>query len=290
MAYTATIIPIMIATPGDVSEERKVITEVIHDWNDVNADYAKALLIPVGWQSHSSPEMGKRPQEIINTQLLDKCDLLIAVFWTRLGTPTGEAASGTVEEIEKHVNAGKPAMIYFSDKPASPSTIDEKQYAKVQEFKEKCNKWGLYAQFDNIEMFRKILSKQLQIKIINNEYLQKEIKSYGLPTNHETNVFEEKTNFFENDLSEDHKIMLKTAAHGNGTILKIQNLVEQHFQISGHSLGSQDKKYFAKWENVLEQLISNGYVSEKGYKGQVFELTHKGWDYAGSIGDGYDHA
>jgi hypothetical protein len=27
-------------------------------------------------------------------------DILMGVFWTRLGTPTGKAPSGTVEEIE----------------------------------------------------------------------------------------------------------------------------------------------------------------------------------------------
>ena len=30
-----------------------------------------------------------------------------------LGSPTGVSASGTVEEIEEHLRAGKPAMIYF---------------------------------------------------------------------------------------------------------------------------------------------------------------------------------
>ena len=31
MAYTATVIPVMIASPGDVAEERQVIREMIHE-------------------------------------------------------------------------------------------------------------------------------------------------------------------------------------------------------------------------------------------------------------------
>lgn len=48
MAYTATVIPIMIASPGDVAEERKIIREVIHEWNDINANASKVVLSPIG--------------------------------------------------------------------------------------------------------------------------------------------------------------------------------------------------------------------------------------------------
>ena len=34
MAYTATVIPVMIASPGDVAEERQLIREMIHEWGD----------------------------------------------------------------------------------------------------------------------------------------------------------------------------------------------------------------------------------------------------------------
>ena len=61
------------------------------------------MLEPVGWETHSVPELGDRPQAIINRQILRESDLLIAVFWTRIGTATGAHPSGTVEEIEEHL-------------------------------------------------------------------------------------------------------------------------------------------------------------------------------------------
>jgi hypothetical protein len=39
---------------------------------------------------------------------------LIGVFWTRVGTPTGIAESGTLEEIERVAAEGKLVMLYFS--------------------------------------------------------------------------------------------------------------------------------------------------------------------------------
>jgi hypothetical protein len=56
------------------------------------------------------------------------CDLVIAIFWTRLGTKTPRADSGTVEEISEHANAGKPALVYFSSRNVDPRKINIKRY------------------------------------------------------------------------------------------------------------------------------------------------------------------
>ena len=76
MAYQATVIPVMIASPGDVVEERELIRRVIHDWNDVNAESTHAILTAVGWDTHSSPEIGTRAQELINSRILKNCDFI----------------------------------------------------------------------------------------------------------------------------------------------------------------------------------------------------------------------
>lgn len=123
----------MIASPGDVAEEREIARSVIHDWNDVNAQNSQIMLAAVGWDSHSSPELGERPQELINKRILKDCDILIGVFWTRLGTPAGNSPSGSVEEIEEHVAAGKPAMIYTSSRPVELGSVDLGQYNQVKE-------------------------------------------------------------------------------------------------------------------------------------------------------------
>ena len=56
--HTATVIPIMIAFTGDVTEERKIVREVIHEWNDVNTNASQVVLSPIGLETHSSPELG----------------------------------------------------------------------------------------------------------------------------------------------------------------------------------------------------------------------------------------
>lgn len=147
MSYPATVFKVMIASPSDVAAERNIVREVLFEWNTVHADTRQKVLLPVGWETHSVPEMGDRPQALINKQILDGCDLLVGVFWTRIGTATGEFVSGTVEEIEEHIKAQKPTMLYFSNSPVIPDSVDPDQYSGLKAFKVSCQSRGLYESY-----------------------------------------------------------------------------------------------------------------------------------------------
>ena len=128
MSYDARVFNVMIASPRDVAPKRLIVREEIYKWNAVHSEKAGMVLLPVGWESHTSPEMGDRAQAIINKQTVDKCDLLVGIFGTRLGTETGEHPSGTVEEIEKHIASEKLAMLYFSNQPVDRDNFEIEQY------------------------------------------------------------------------------------------------------------------------------------------------------------------
>ena len=75
------------------------------------------MLHAVRWETHSYPATGERPQGIINRQIVDSGHLLIGIFGNRVGTPTGEAQSGTIEEIEEFRKTGRYVALYFSNAP-----------------------------------------------------------------------------------------------------------------------------------------------------------------------------
>ena len=135
MSYDARVFNVMIASPSDVASERSIVREVIYDWNAVHSERENIVLLPVGWESHSSPEMGARAQAIINVQTVAKCDLLVGIFGTRIGTDTGEYPSGTVEEIEEHIALGKPVMLYFSKRLGDSDTFDKDQISSSEDKK-----------------------------------------------------------------------------------------------------------------------------------------------------------
>lgn len=152
---------ILIASPSDVVEERKIIPEVIEYWNTVNSDHYGVILKPVLWEIDATPKMGKSPQDIINKQLVRSCDILVGTFWTRLGTHTGKAESGTVEEIEEFLKDEKPVLLYFSSIPVVPENINIEQCKRLSEFKKKCEKEGLVTSYKSIDE----LQKKLQMHI-----------------------------------------------------------------------------------------------------------------------------
>jgi len=168
MSFKAETYRILIASPSDMVEERQVATEAIDEWNAQHAAAESIVLLPVKWETHALPQVGIRPQQAINEQLVGYCDILIGMFWTRLGTDTQVAESGTVEEIDQFVGAGKPAMLYFSNRPINPSKIDPGQQAKLRKFKEATYTNAIVGSFSELIELRQILLRDLvqQVRIL----------------------------------------------------------------------------------------------------------------------------
>ena len=143
MSFTATTYRVLIASPSDLTEEREAATMAINDWNAQHAAAEGIVLLPVKWETHARPESGVRPQGAINTQIVQASDILIGMFWTKLGTSTGVAESGTVEEINQFVEQQKPALLYFSNRPIDPGKIDLKQHRKLKAFKDETYRQAL---------------------------------------------------------------------------------------------------------------------------------------------------
>ncbi len=161
MPQTTTLYRVLIASPSDVKKERSIIPEVIAAWNATFIDEYDAVLHPVLWETSVYPEMGERPQAIVNKQIVDRCDILVGVFWTRLGTPTGVAESGTVEEVDEFLNSGRPVMLYFSQEPVALQSIDTEQLESVKQFKAKCMGQGIVSEYETIHELREKITHDL---------------------------------------------------------------------------------------------------------------------------------
>lgn len=167
MSFAARVFRILIASPSDVTDERELAVRAIQEWNDLNASERQIVLLPLRWETHSAPEYGKRPQEVINNQVVDHCDLVIGIFWTRIGSPTGVAESGTIEEIERVAAHGKRVMLYFSQANQNPEKIDIEQLARLRTFKKQTFPNALVESYGDQVEFKEKLSKQLEIQLRN---------------------------------------------------------------------------------------------------------------------------
>ncbi len=266
----------MIASPSDVTAERNIIREVLSEWNTINAEENNIVLLPVSWESHAVPEMGDRPQAIINKQVLKECDLLVGVFWTRIGTDTGEYVSGTVEEIEEHIKLGKPAMLYFSQAPVMPDSVDQDQYNKLRGFKETCKERGLFETYTDLNDFRSNFYRQLQLILNKNDYFTHEAKI------NEIESVDVVTHSSIPQLTRDAQILLKAASKDpHGQILRL------HF-IGGVKIQTNSKQFvidkspkeIAKWEGAIDELENLGLIKAGNPKREIFSVTREGFEVA----------
>ncbi|WP_095180619.1 DUF4062 domain-containing protein [Pseudomonas sp. Irchel 3F6] len=280
MSYDAKVFNVMVASPGDVLAERALFREVIHEWNAVNSEVRKVVLMPVGWETHSSPEMGAGPQEIINQQVLHSCDLLVGIFWTRAGTPTTEYASGTIEEIEKHIAAGRLAMLYFSTTPAVLDDVDNEQYQTLRDFKASCRSRGLFESFDSLAEFRNKFSRQLQQKLNAHEMFK--LTQTESSSNQPVSDFMRLT---VPSLTHEAKVLLKEVSQDpHGRLTYVRYIGGAAMQSNAKSfLDSKERREVAKWENALQLLQEEELIVERGHKGEFFEITAKGYEVADTI-------
>jgi hypothetical protein len=268
--YQARVYRVMIATPSDVPSERLIIRESVYHWNDILAHRSGTVLLPVAWETHAHPLMGTRPQAVINSQVLADCDLLIAVFWTRLGSPTGEAPSGTVEEIEEHLKAGKPAMIYFSSAPVRPDSIDEQQYRALREFRADCERRGLIETFESLSELGEKARRQLTQLV-----LDRWAKLDDEPS--QTLAAVAALRDSAPTLSDDAGALLRGAVDDDGTVLRVRTMGGTSVQAGRQNFAeSGNPRSEARWESALNELVEEGLLQDRGYKGEVFGVTHTG--------------
>ncbi len=160
------IVHIAIASPGDLQAERDAIPGLFTRWSNAHAPtHLEASM----WESGAVPSLGGHPQAILNRQIIDRADLLVALFWTKLGTPTPNAPSGTVEEIEEFIkkNGEARVMLYFCtrDVKQKPDDIDGVEFGRIQDFKNEMKARGLYSEFNTKDEFTGNLYQHLDVKV-----------------------------------------------------------------------------------------------------------------------------
>ena len=169
MSFIARVYSIMIGAPSDIKEEVQIAKDVINEWNYVHTELHHKVLLPLHWSISAYPNSGKHPQKIINEQVVDKSDLLICIFGSKLGTPTDTDISGSVEEINEHLKAGKDVMIFFRKNLEIESLDDMQQVEKLLKFKESIKGNALFEEYEK-NSFKSILSQKLQL-FLNNTWL-----------------------------------------------------------------------------------------------------------------------
>lgn len=148
--YRCLAVEVMIASPGDLSDARDTVEETLQEWNNHRAEHQATVLMPLRWESRAVPLAGyDGGQEVINAQLLERADILFALFGSRAGTPTPASRSGTLEEIDKALERGLPVHIFFSRMPLA-SDVNVEQLREVRTLEAELRLRGLNGEFASL--------------------------------------------------------------------------------------------------------------------------------------------
>ncbi|WP_249659421.1 DUF4062 domain-containing protein [Lysinibacillus fusiformis] len=174
MGFKADVLRVFIASPSDVSEEREEIEQAIFKWNSLYAVDQQVVLLPERWENVAPAYSGGDPQQILN-ELVNDCDILIGVFWTKLGSPTTNYTSGTLEEIDLFIQRKKEIMLYFVEKDIKRGA----NFSEVQKVLDYQSEYqGLYNKYD-------------QTKIVN--HLYKKVTDYKRKSSEDNSILQKNT-------------------------------------------------------------------------------------------------
>ena len=146
MPTLANTVLVLVASPSDAIDERATVRDELNDWSVTNGPRQGVVLLPWLYERHAVARMGDRAQGLINSQAVDKADVVVAFFDSRLGTDTGVDVSGTAEEIRRAIDQGKPVHVYFSGAPI-PRDADIKQLEALESFKSDLEEEGLLGDY-----------------------------------------------------------------------------------------------------------------------------------------------
>lgn len=160
---------IVLSSPGDVPEERRIIDEVIAEINRGIAADRDLRLEVTRWETDAYPGFhSEGPQGLLDSILnIQECDILLGIFWKRFGTPTKDALSGTEHEIRQAIEhwrkEGRPQiMMYFKEAPFFAKTLEEnEQYGLVLKFRKEFPEEALKSAYVDVPDFEKKVRNHL---------------------------------------------------------------------------------------------------------------------------------
>lgn len=273
--YHSNVYNIMIGSPSDIQEEIQTSINVINRWNYINSISNNITLIPLHWSLSSYPTFSVPPQKSINKQLVSKSDLMIAIFGTRIGTPTDTEISGTIEEINEHLKAGKDVMVFFKSSNNDVFSIDQQQLQAVKEFKKSIRNGALWCDFAENDDFERKLYDKLQLYINDHWRTAQTVTPFISTPSHNLQLnAEEKQRLV--DWVKSGKDLSTSFSNGNVVIYRIG--------LKNHQV--KKGKENAEWEDFFKRLQDADLIELERYNDSnrpVYKLLKAAYDYVDGL-------
>ncbi len=166
MPNDLTLLNVFVSSPGDLSEERRRLHEIVDRINRTDGKARRIRLELWLWEDDVLPAIGAAPQEVINRQL-PEYDIYLGMLAGRFGTPTSKYGSGTEEEFHDALQRLKEKrlkwILFYFRQGISPSGLDDlDQYKRVLEFKQQLSSLGVYRDYKDVNDYLRCVEDDLR--------------------------------------------------------------------------------------------------------------------------------
>jgi hypothetical protein len=292
----ATVLNVLIASPADVAAERDAVEDAVHEWTTYHHVSTGIVLHPVRWETHSYPAMGDRPQAIVNKQIVKSAHFLVGIFGHRLGTPTGAADSGTLEEIEEFRRTGRHVALYFSTAPV-PLDTDRTQSEALERYKATLQNEGIVFTFGSVDELRRLVTSHLP-RIVAEVAPQLMLSGGGsrarnvhAPEKLSSESIRTVLQKAQPPLSANGELdpkeieLLWTASRSsNDEFLHSVTLDGEDIRANGrHFLLNGDRRTVSEWLSALRGLEARGFIEALSEDRDLFRVTGEGYSIADQL-------
>lgn len=159
---------LFVASPGDVAKERQAVQAVVTEIQRTIGPVLQINIRPFLWEHDLGPGAHPEgPQGLVDAQSnLAKCDILVGIFWNRLGTPTADGKTGTEHEFWQSFarwqrERSPHIMLYFSQKPIQQTPDNIAQANLLLAFKQSLPKDVFSWKYKKPQQFEKLFREHL---------------------------------------------------------------------------------------------------------------------------------
>ncbi len=254
--------------------EDVVAREVICEWNAQHSWEERKALLPRARGVSSSSCSSSRGNDPA-----DASDLLVAFFCAVTGAP-GQAA--IEPEIESQVREKRPVLIYFSEGRADigPETH---AYPRQEELRRHFGPEAAIESYRDEKEFRSRFAQALERLLCRHPFFR--LEGEFSPETAAPAVVEEHPPAAPEYSKLAQSLLVQACDDPEAYIGHLKDSRGLKIQVNGRQVVDQSKpESMAEWEEAFQELVRHGLVRDAGCNGQLFQISHAGFQFLETLG------
>lgn len=151
----------MIGSPSGIDHERDLVEHEISNWNRENVKGKGTVFIAHRWETSPTPVVGEGSAQDRIDEVLDECQVLIALLADRIGRPHSGYAGATEYEIERALSNGTRVHIIRLNPNRPIGDVDPEQLKGVRAFMERMMSRGLLVEVNTNAALQDVVRRVL---------------------------------------------------------------------------------------------------------------------------------